>query len=79
MGWIFCMSSAAHNDLKHLALMLLHSEGKHVLCRVLAGGAEVLATCCQTNQLTQGEGRLHYSFYHRRRNLITYFQDILLQ
>lgn len=58
---------------KHLALMQLHSEGKYLLCRVLAGGAEVLATCCQTNTLTKGEERLNYSFYHRRRDLITYF------
>lgn len=47
---------------KHLALMLLYAEDKYLPCRVLAGGAEGLATCCQINELTQVEERLHCSF-----------------
>lgn len=63
---------------KHLALMQIHSEGKYLLCRLLAGGAEILATGCQISALTKGEERLHYSFYHRRSSIM-YFQDIPMQ
>lgn len=48
---------------KHPALTRLRSGDKYLPCRVLAGGAEGLATTCgQIDELTQAEKRLHYSF-----------------
>ena len=55
---------------KHVALIQLHSEGKYLLCRILAGEAEVLAICCQSNALTKGEERISLFLFSQKNKFV---------